>query len=120
MKLAKKQLLAQKRHWRLRRKISGTAERPRLSVAFTHKHIYAQAVNDVTGTTLAYVSSLGKDLRAQGLKANVAGAAALGKVFAAQAVAAGITQVVFDRGTRRYHGSVKAFADAAREGGLKF
>lgn len=120
MKLAKKQLLAQKRHWRLRRKISGTAERPRLSVAFTHKHIYAQAINDVAGLTIASISSLDKDLRDQKLKANVAGASALGKAFAAKAVAAGITQVVFDRGSRRYHGSVKAFADAAREGGLQF
>lgn len=120
MKLAKKQLLAQKRHWRLRRKISGTAERPRVSVAFTQKHIYAQAINDALGVTLVSATSLSKDLRAQSVKANVAGAVALGKAFAAQAVAAGITQVVFDRGTRRYHGCVKAFADAAREGGLQF
>ena len=120
MKLAKKQLLEQKRRWRLRKKVSGTAERPRLSVAFTHKHIYAQAINDVAGVTLACTSSLNKDLRSQNLKANVAGATALGKAFAEQAKAAGITQVVFDRGPRRYHGCVKAFADAAREGGLQF
>ncbi len=120
MKLAKKQLLQQKRRWRLRKKVSGTAERPRLSVTFSHKHIYAQVIDDCAGKTLVALTSTAKDSKSQSLKANVAGASALGKAFAQKAAAAGVSQVVFDRGARRYHGCVKAFADAAREGGLNF
>jgi large subunit ribosomal protein L18 len=117
MKLSKKQSLAQKRHWRVRRKISGTSAKPRLSVCFTNKHIYAQAIDDVAGKTLASACSTQKAVEA---KANVAGAVVVGKQLAANAIAAGIREVVFDRGSRRYHGCVKAFADAAREAGLKF
>ena len=118
MKLQKKQSLAQKRRWRIRKKVQGTAERPRLSVHFSNKHIYAQCIDDVQGHTMAYVSSVGgKDAP---LKANNAGAVALGQTIAEKAKAAGIESVVFDRGGRRYHGCVKSFAEAAREGGLKF
>ncbi len=120
MKLELKKRLAQKRRWRIRRKVRGTAERPRLSVRFTNQHIYAQAINDETGETVAYVSTLAKDLRESDLKPNLEGAVAMGKAFAEVTEAAGIKSVVFDRNGRRYHGCVKAFADAAREGGLEF
>lgn len=112
--------LLQKRKWRIRKKVTGTAARPRLSVKFSSKHIYAQAIDDATGTTLAFLSSLDAELRKQKLAANLAGAKALGDAFAAKAKAAGITAVVFDRNGARYHGKVKVFADAAREGGLQF
>lgn len=118
MKLQKKKSLAQKRRWRIRKKVRGTAERPRLSVHFSNKHIYAQCIDDVKGHTIAYTSSVaGKDA---GLKANNDGARALGKVIAEKAKAVGIETVVFDRAGRRYHGCVKSFAEAAREGGLQF
>lgn len=120
MLLAKKKQLLQKRIWRVRRKIAGTAERPRLCVSFTNKHIYAQAINDDTGTTSVYLSTLDKALREQNLSANKAGAEALGKLFGERAKAAGIIRVVFDRHGRRYHGTVKTFADAARAAGLEF
>lgn len=112
--------LLQKRRWRIRKKVTGTAARPRLCVKFSAKHIYAQAVNDETGTTLVFLSSLDAGLRSKKLAANLAGAKELGTAFAAKAKAAGITAVVFDRSGARYHGKVKQFADAAREGGLAF
>jgi large subunit ribosomal protein L18 len=112
--------LLQKRKWRIRKKVAGTAARPRLSVKFSSKHIYAQAIDDDAAKTLIFLGSLDPELRKQKLKANLAGAKVLGVAFAAQAKAAGITQVVFDRNGRPYHGKVKVFADAAREGGLKF
>lgn len=118
MKLQKKQSLAQKRRWRIRKKVRGSAERPRLTVHFSNKHIYAQCIDDVKGHTMAYVSSVGgKDVEA---KANNDGAVALGKAIAEKAKTAGIETVVFDRAGRRYHGCVKSFAEAAREGGLQF
>lgn len=112
--------LLQKRRWRIRKKVVGTAARPRLAVRFTSKHIYAQAINDDAGATLVFLSSLDADLRKQKLAANLAGAKSLGVAFALKAKAAGIASVVFDRAGARYHGKVKAFADAAREGGLSF
>ena len=112
--------LLQKRKWRIRKKVTGTAVRPRVSVKFTTKHIYAQAINDETGTTLVFLSSLDAGLRKQKLAANLAGAKELGVAFAAKAKAAGLGSVVFDRNGARYHGKVKAFADSAREGGLQF
>ena len=112
--------LLQKRKWRIRKKVTGTAARPRLSVKFSTKHIYAQAVNDDAGTTIVFLSSLDADLRKQKLAANLTGAKALGTAFAAKAKAAGITSVVFDRNGARYHGKVKVFADSAREAGLQF
>jgi large subunit ribosomal protein L18 len=115
-----KATLLQKRRWRIRKKVNGTAARPRLCVRFTAKHVYAQAVNDDAGTTLVFLGSLDGELRKQKLKANIASAKALGSAFAAKAKAAGIESVVFDRSGAPYHGKVKTFADAAREGGLKF
>jgi large subunit ribosomal protein L18 len=112
--------LLQKRRWRIRKKVTGTAARPRLAVKFSAKNIYAQAINDEAGTTLVFLSSLDAELRKQKLKANIASAKVLGSSFAATAKAAGISSVVFDRSGARYHGKVKTFADAAREGGLVF
>lgn len=121
MSTIKKAELRQKRIWRIRKKVTGTAARPRLCVHFSGKHIYAQAIDDAAGRTLCFLSTLSKDLRATGAgKANVAGAAALGAAFGKRAQEAGITEVVFDRNGRRFHGTVKAFAEAARESGLKF
>ena len=104
--------------FQLRRKSGG---RPRLSVFRSGKHIYAQVIDDTQGRTVAAASSLDKTLR-ESLKtgADKAAAAAVGKLVAERAVAAGIKEVVFDRGAYLYHGRVKALADAAREGGLAF
>ena len=112
--------LLQKRRWRVRKKVVGSAARPRLSVKFSAKHIYAQAIDDAAGTTLIFLSSLDPELRKQKLHANLAGAKALGVAFAIKAKSAGLNLVVFDRSGARYHGKVKVFADAAREGGLIF
>ncbi|MGH8017986.1 MAG: 50S ribosomal protein L18 [Opitutaceae bacterium] len=118
--MLKKNDLLQKRRWRIRKSVVGTAERPRLSLRLSGKHIYAQCVDDDAGRTLAFLSTLDKDLRAQKLSANLKGAAYAAQAFAEKAKAAGITQVVFDRNGRRYHGCVKVFADAVREAGIKF
>jgi large subunit ribosomal protein L18 len=120
MNTTHKSQLLQKRKWRIRKKVVGTAERPRLSVKFSSKHVYAQAINDDSSSTLVFVSSLDPELRKQNLKANVASAKVLGAAFAAKAQIAGINTVVFDRNGRPYHGKVKVFADAVREAGLKF
>jgi large subunit ribosomal protein L18 len=120
MKSIQKAKLLQKRKWRIRKKVNGTAARPRLSIKFSSKHIYAQAIDDDSATTLVFISSLDAELRLQKFAANVSGAEALGKAFSIKATAAGITNVVFDRNGARYHGKVKTFADAARDGGLKF
>jgi large subunit ribosomal protein L18 len=120
MKTITKARLLQNRRWRIRKKVNGTAARPRLAVRFTSKHVYAQAINDEAGSTLVFLSSLDAELRKQKLKANLASAKALGSAFAAKAKAAGINAVVFDRAGAPYHGKVKQFADAAREGGLQF
>jgi large subunit ribosomal protein L18 len=121
MKVLKRKLaLRRKRIWRIRKKVTGTAQRPRLCVSFTNKHIYAQAIDDQAGRSLLTVSSLGKEHREEKLSANRESAVRLGKVFAEKAREAGLEKVVFDRHGRPYHGRVKAFADAAREGGLQF
>ncbi len=120
MNTVHKAMLLQKRRWRIRKKVAGTAIRPRLSVKFSAKNIYAQAINDDAGTTLVFLSSLDPELRKQTLKANLAGAKVLGTAFAEKAKAAGVTSVVFDRNGARYHGKVKVFADSAREAGLVF
>ena len=120
MKLATKKKLLQNRRWRIRKRVRGTAARPRLTVYLSNKHIYAQCIDDDAGKTLVFLSSLGKDLKAENLRPNVEGATALGKKIAEAAKAAGIEAVVFDRNGRLYHGVVKAFAEACREGGLKF
>jgi large subunit ribosomal protein L18 len=120
-KQKKKALRLQRRKFSVRNGLFGTAERPRLSVFRSDKHIYAQVVNDLDGRTLAAASSTIAEVRGD-LKngGNVAAAKAVGKAIAQRAKAAGITLVAFDRGGRQYHGRVKALAEAAREGGLKF
>jgi large subunit ribosomal protein L18 len=121
MKSEKKKELLQKRRWRIRRQVTGTAERPRMSVRFTGQHIYVQFVDDGSGKTLAAASTRSKAVHESGrVGANVAGAQRIGAIAAEQAKGKGITQVVFDRSGARYHGKVKALADAAREAGLKF
>jgi large subunit ribosomal protein L18 len=111
----------ERRKWSVRSRVKGTPERPRLSVFRSDKHIYAQVIDDLAGKTLAAVASTVTDVRGdQKNGGNIAAAKAIGKAIAAKAKAAGITQVAFDRGGRQYHGRIKALADAAREGGLKF
>jgi large subunit ribosomal protein L18 len=114
--------LLQRRRWRIRKRILGTKERPRMSVRFTGKNIHVQFVDDAAGLTLAAASTLSKTLGEERKKlgANVAGAKRLGLLAAETARSKGITRVVFDRSGSRFHGKVKALADAAREGGLKF
>ncbi len=108
------------RHKRLRKNVAGTSERPRMAVCCTGKHIYIQFVDDAVGRTLLTVSSSDKTFREGGNKSNMAGAVLLGKMASDKAKAAQITQVVFDRGGFRYHGRIKAIAEAARENGLQF
>ena len=105
-----------RRHARVRRKISGTAECPRLNVFRSSKHIYAQIIDDLAGTTLVSASTMDKDFTEYG--GNVEAAKAIGVKIAQKAIEKGITQVVFDRGGYIYHGRVKALAEGAREGGL--
>ena len=107
-----------KRHKRVRSKISGTPEMPRLNVIRSEANIYAQVIDDVSGKTLVSASSLDKDI--QGYGGNIAAAAAVGRLVAERAKAKGIETVVFDRGGYLYHGRVKALAEGAREGGLQF
>ena len=107
-----------KRHKRVRAKISGTPEMPRLNVFRSEANIYAQIIDDVSGVTLVSASSLDKAVAGYG--GNVAAATAVGKLVAERAKAKGIETVVFDRGGYLYHGRVKALAEGAREGGLQF
>ena len=122
MNVAKERRVArQKRQVRVRRKVQGSQERPRLCVFRSARHIYAQVIEDSTGTTLVSVSTVTKDLSGD-LKVggNVEAAKLIGKKIAERALAKNITQVVFDRNGFLYHGRVKALADAAREAGLSF
>ena len=107
-----------KRHRRVRAKISGTPERPRLNVFRSTKHIYAQLIDDVNGVTLASASSMDKSFEGNG--GNAEGARKVGEMIAKNASAKGISEVVFDRGGYLYHGRVQALAEGARENGLKF
>jgi large subunit ribosomal protein L18 len=111
--------LRYRRHLRVRRRIAGTAERPRLVVFRSLKHISAQLVNDDAGVTLLGVSDTSEGIQFEGSGKVVRGKA-VGKLLAGKAKAAGITRVVFDRAGYRYHGRVQAVADGAREGGLEF
>src|SRR5690349_18743539 len=121
MRTEQKQRLAQLRRWRIRRKVQGTKERPRMSVCFTQKHIHVQFIDDAAGKTLAAASTLSKATPDRDkLATNAASAKTIGTLAAQTAIGAGIKQVVFDRGGARYHGKVKALADAAREAGLQF
>jgi large subunit ribosomal protein L18 len=104
-------------HSRIREKLSGTGERPRLNVYRSLNHIYAQVIDDQKGETLASASSMAMKLKTGG---NIAAAKEIGKAVAERAVAKGVKRVVFDRGGYLYHGRVKALADAAREAGLEF
>lgn len=120
-KLKAKKAKLQRRQRRVRGKVSGTAERPRLRVTRSNSNIYAQIIDDVAAVTLASASSLDAKIKAAGKSGgNIEGAAEVGKLVAQRANAAGITEVVFDRGGNLYHGRVKALAEGAREAGLKF
>jgi large subunit ribosomal protein L18 len=108
-------------HRRVRQKVSGTSERPRLTVYRSLNQIYAQVIDDRAGTTLVSASSIDKEARKDTKGGgNVATAKIIGRIIAERAIAAGITKVVFDRGGYKYHGRVEALANAAREAGLKF
>lgn len=113
-KLIKARNLRQKRKTRIRAKLSGTSERPRLSVFKSARHVYAQVIDDETGKTLASVSSFGSK------NSNVEACGALGKTLAERCKAASISKIVFDRNGFQYHGRIKAFAEGAREAGLSF
>lgn len=121
-KNAKKRAMRNRRRMRIRNKISGTTERPRLAVFRSLNHIQVQLVDDVTGRSLVGISSYSKDLkeRLSGLPGKCERSREVGKALAAKAREAGITKVVFDRGGYLYHGRVKALAEGAREGGLIF
>ncbi|MHB1536336.1 MAG: 50S ribosomal protein L18 [Acidimicrobiales bacterium] len=114
-----KQQARARRHHRVRKHVSGTAERPRLAVFRSNRHIVAQVIDDRAGRTLAAASSVEKDLRS-GATGNRSTASTVGRLVAERARAAGVTRVVFDRGGFLYHGRVAAVADAARAGGLEF
>lgn len=113
--------IRKKKHRRVRKKIHGTAERPRMSVFRSLNHIYVQIINDDLGITLAAASSLDPEFKATGLSGgNIEGAKKVGELIAKKALEKGITKVVYDRGGYIYHGRVAALADSAREAGLEF
>lgn len=118
VKKADKSKAREARHRRVREKISGTPERPRLNVFRSTKHIYAQVIDDVNGVTLASASSLSKDFDGNG--GNKDGARKVGQMIAKSALDKGITNVIFDRGGNVYHGRIKELAESARENGLQF
>ncbi len=120
-KLKAKKAKLERRQRRVRGKVSGTPTRPRMRVTRSNANIYAQIIDDVAATTLVSASSLDASIKGAGKSGgNIDGAAEVGKLVAERALAAGITEVVFDRGGNLYHGRVKALADGAREAGLKF
>jgi len=110
----------QRRHRRVRGKVAGTAEVPRLCVFVSGRHIQVQVIDDVAGQTLAFATTQEKAFREANVHANMAGAVLIGKAAAERILAKSVTRVVFDRGGFRYHGRVKAIAEAAREAGLQF
>jgi large subunit ribosomal protein L18 len=119
--IKKKRAVLKRRHLRLRKRLEGTAERPRLAVYRSSKHIYAQIIDDVTGRTLLAAGTLQEPVKGSVKSTgNIAAAAKVGAALAAKAKEAGIKAVCFDRGGRMYHGRIKALAEAARKGGLKF
>ena len=127
MKVKTKEDIRQRIKNRIRKKIAGTPERPRLAVFRSQTHIYAQVIDDEAGKTLCSASSLDKDFQGKASKgkaakrgANLDAAKAIGSLIASRAKDKGVETVVFDRGGFHYHGRIKALADAAREGGLKF
>jgi large subunit ribosomal protein L18 len=121
MRTEQKHELEKRRHWRVRKKVSGTKERPRMSVCFSNKNIHVQFIDDLARITLVAASTTSKAMPERDkLAANAASAKAVGTFAAQAALAKGIKQVIFDRGGARFHGKVKALADAAREAGLQF
>ena len=116
----KRNVIRQRVHARVRAKVAGTAERPRLNVFRSLNHIYAQVIDDASATTLASASTIVKKGDDKKTGGNIAAAAEVGKRIAERAKEKGVTRVVFDRGGYLYHGRIKALADAAREGGLEF
>ena len=120
-KAKEKRLARRRRHARVRRHVRGTSDRPRMCVFRSLKHVHAQVIDDTRGHTLVAASTLDAEVRSQlDDKDKTAQAALVGEVLAQRALAAGITQVVFDRGGYKYHGRVKSLADAARKAGLDF
>ena len=119
MKASRKEL-TRRRHARIRRRLFGTSEKPRLSVFRSNQHIYAQIIDDSTHSTLVTASTLEPSVKSQGDTGNRTGAQAVGQLIAERAKEKGISHVVFDRGGNLYHGRVAALADAARDGGLLF
>ncbi|MGH9156591.1 MAG: 50S ribosomal protein L18 [Acidimicrobiales bacterium] len=119
MKPGNVHLLRKRRHRRVRKKVAGTGMRPRLAVFRSNRHMVAQVIDDASGRTLAAASTVEKDLRA-GATGNAEAAAAVGRLVAERARAAGVSSVVFDRGGFAYHGRVAAVAEAARQAGLDF
>jgi len=118
MRTEKKHQLQQLRRWRIRKRVTGTKTRPRMAVCFSSENIHVQFIDDEAGRTIAAASTVSKT--SKDLSANVNGAKTLDTLAAKNALDKGIKEVVFDRGGKRYHGKVKALADAAREAGLKF
>lgn len=114
-----KNAIRRKRHTRIRAKISGTPERPRLTVFRSNKHIYAQLIDDTNGVTLASASTLDKELNLES-SSNIEAAAKVGELVAKRAIEKGYKSVVFDRSGYLYHGRIQALADSAREAGLEF
>ncbi len=121
MNVEEKKRQLERRRRRVRQRVFGTSDRPRLNVFRSRAHIYAQIIDDMKGATLASASTLDKELR-QSLKStgSISAAKAVGKLLAERAKAVKVMAVVFDRGGRLYHGRIKALADASREGGLQF
>ena len=120
-KQREKQKRLQRRKFGIRKTLFGSAERPRLSVFRSDKHIYAQLIDDYTGKTLAAAATTATDIRGDLRNGgNIEGAKRVGRTIAERAKSMGVTKVAFDRGGRKYHGRIKALADAAREGGLQF
>ncbi len=118
MSIIKRKEIRKRIHARIRRKVAGTAERPRLAVHYSNQHIYAQVIDDAAGRTLVSASTMDKSFETA--SSNIASAQKVGALIAERAKGANISAVVFDRGGHLYHGKVKALADAAREAGLQF
>lgn len=118
MSITNRKSIRRRIHSRIRRKVTGTAERPRLAVHYSNQHIYAQVIDDAAGRTLASASTLDKSF--ESAASNVESARKIGALIAERAKGSNISSVVFDRGGHLYHGKIKALADAAREGGLNF
>lgn len=118
MSTLQRKKIRQRIHKRIRRKVSGTADRPRLAIHYSNQHIYTQVIDDASGKTLVSASTMDKSF--EKAASNVVSAQEVGKLLADRAKGSNITTVVFDRGGHLYHGKVKALADAAREGGLQF